>query len=145
MKTRSIFLWIFVALLAVTTSPKGASAQCWFCDTDCMWENEGIGCIMKIPTQMGWSNCLDYPFDGRCWCYTPGPYGNCWEVTAANAEVELTEVLAAIKAGESIPVDGSFFYVRRGPDLVVRRRCDMSEVARVSLDEVRPASTLAGG
>ncbi len=107
---------------------------------------------MKIPTTMGWSNCLDYPYDDMCWCYTPGPYGNCWEdegedpsVAAASAEAELMVTLAAIKAGDSIPVDGSFFYVGRGPDLVVRRKCDMTEVARVAVAEVRPARTLAGG
>ena len=87
-----------------------------------------------------------------CWCYTPEPYGNCWEeegedpsVAAANAEAELMETLAAIKVGDPLPVDGSFFYVGRGPDLVVRRKCDMTEVARVAVAEVRPVRTLAGG
>jgi hypothetical protein len=66
-------------------------------------------------------------------------------VAAATMETELAETVMAIKAGEPIPVDGSFVYLSRGPDLVVRRRCDMAEVARVAIAEVEPVRTLAGG
>ena len=59
MRTQNVLLWVFVALLAVTMSPERATAQCWFCDTPCRWEDEGEGCVMKIPTTMGWSNCID--------------------------------------------------------------------------------------
>jgi len=51
---------------------------------------------------------------------------------------ELTETLAAIRAGESIPADGLFFYVRRGANFVVTSKCGAAEVARVAIAEVEP-------
>ena len=67
------------------------------------------------------------------------------DVAAAKLESELLETVSAIRAGESIPADGSFVYVSRGPDLVVRRRCDLAEFARVAIVELEPARILAGG
>lgn len=58
---------------------------------------------------------------------------------------ELTETLAAIRAGESIPADGPFFYARRGDDFVVRRKCGAAEVARVAIAEVKSAPIARAG
>lgn len=66
-------------------------------------------------------------------------------LAAMKMEAELSETVLAIKSGRPMSADGSFFYVSRGMDLVIRRKCDMAEVARVAIAEVQPTLTLAGG
>ena len=61
------------------------------------------------------------------------------QLSAPELDAQLTEVLAAIRVGESIPADGLFFYVRRGADFVVRRKCGAVEMARVAIAEVESA------
>lgn len=59
--------------------------------------------------------------------------------------MKIRKTLAAIIEGGSIPGDGPFFYVRSGADLVVRKKCDLAEVARVAAAEVkRPLAVVAG-
>lgn len=57
----------------------------------------------------------------------------------------LGEVPVTIKAGRSMPADAIFFYLRSGPDLVVRSKCDGTEVARVAVAEVERPVTVVGG
>ena len=62
--------------------------------------------------------------------------------TAQLTETDVNETLAAIKAGESIPADGPFFYVRRGAEFVLRRKCDAAEMVRVAAAEVESTPIL---
>ena len=149
MRIQNLILGLFVAMFAMAASTERASAQCWSCKLDgCMW-GDGPGCVMTFPSTDGFGNCIDS--EDCDICYTEDE-GNCLatqdedpNVAAAKMEAELSETVVAIKAGESVPAEGSFVYVSRGPDLVVRRRCDMAEVARVAIAEVQPARILAGG
>lgn len=63
----------------------------------------------------------------------------------AELDEQLTETLAAIMAGESIPADGLFFHVRRGDDFVVRRKCGAAEVARVAIADIGSAPIRRAG
>ena len=153
MRIRKLILCLFVAVLAMAASTERASAQCWNCKPNwCMWADWGPGCVMDFPTAEGYNDCFDYPVANVCRCKHRMDPGNCVppqdedpNVAAAKMESELSETLLAIKAGDPIPADGSFVYVSRGPDLVVRRKCDMAEIARVAIADVQPARILAGG
>ena len=153
MRIRNLILCLFVAMFAVAAWTERASAQCWNCKPNaCMWRDWGRGCVMGFPKAAGYNDCIDYPVGNVCRCDTPEAPGSCvppqdedLDVAAAKLESELLETVLAIRAGESIPADGSFVYVSRGPDLVVRRRCDLAEFARVAIVVVEPARTLAGG
>ena len=151
MRIRNLILCLFVAMFAVAAWTEKASAQCWNCRPDsCNW-GVGPGCVMTIPRTEGYDDCSDRPIGIFCRCKTLDGGGECVpppdddpRVAAAKMESELSETVLAIKAGVPIPADGSFVYIRRGTDLVVRRRCDMAEVARVAIAEVELARTLAG-
>ena len=150
MRIRNLIPCLFILMCAVAASAVRASAQCWTCEPErCTWVGLGPGCVMTFPATDGFGNCFDSPVCLSC--HTEDK-GNCLatqdedpNVAAAKMEAELSETVVAIKAGESIPADGSFVYVSSGPDLVVRRKCDMVAVARVANAEVQPARTLASG
>ena len=152
MRIRNLILCLFAAMCVVAAATERASAQCWNCKPErCMW-GSGSGCVMDFPVTNGYDSCYDFPVNGRCSCFTGPDGGDCVpppdgdpSLAAAKMEAELSETVVAIKAGQSIPAKGSFVYVSKGPDLVVRRRCDMAEVARVAIAEVEPVRTLAGG
>ena len=152
MRIRNLILCLFAAMCAMAASTERASAQCWNCQPSrCMWSDFGPGCMMAIPMAEGYNDCEDYPVSTTCHCSPRMGPGDCVppqdgdpNVAAAKMESELSETLLAIKAGDPIPSDGSFVYVSRGPDLVVRRKCDMAEIARVAIADVQPARTLAG-
>ena len=150
MSIRSFIPCLLVAVFAVAAVPERGSAQCWECRVGCSW---GIGedCVGNITSVIGYTNCVETVKFGFCKCWEMWP-GFCIRTQAEdpavaqqNAEAELRAALAAIKAGEPIPPDGSFVYLKRGSELVVRRRCDMAEMARVAIAEVEPNWILAGG
>jgi len=90
---------------------------------------------------------LDCHQDAECECDS---WNIAWcedlrELAVGELEAELSETLAAIKANNSIPADGRFFYVKRGTEFVVRSKCDGAEMARLAIAEVESAPTLVGG
>lgn len=145
MTIRKLFPLLFVAIAAAALLPERASAQlCWYCD-ECDWDPEGTICrgysVNNSPI-IGYLSCSGPEF---CTCQRKTP-GICYVpeygMDEAAEREKLDESLAAIKAGRSIPADGPFFYVSSGGDLVVRRKCDTAEVARVAVAEVTPVLAL---
>ena len=144
MTTRKLFPLLFVAIAAAALLPERASAQvCWYCG-DCPFGSGEMcyGYSFHDEPILGYLNCGHPEF---CRCERSNP-GLCWVIELGmdeGAEQEqLDETLAAIKAGRSIPADGPFFYVSSGRDLVVRRKCDAEEVARLAAAEVDPVLAL---
>lgn len=150
MKIRNLFPLLLVAVAAVGAMPERASAQgCWIC-YKCQWGGGDVGksCLLLIPFPViGYRNCHQ---DAPCHCYTkPEDFGFCHlplgAAETAEYETELAETLAAIRANRTIPADGSFFFAKRGSELVVRRKCDVAEVGRVAISEVEPVPVLGAG
>ena len=144
MTTRKLFPLLFVAIAAAALLPERASAQlCWYCD-ECPFGSGDMcnGYSVNAQPILGYLNCGGPEF---CTCKRSN-LGICWEIEAGMEEAaekeQLDETLAAIKAGRSIPADGPFFYVSSGGDLVVRRKCNTEEVARLAAAEVGPVLAL---
>lgn len=153
MKIRNLFPLLLVAVAAVASLPDQMSAQvvwisdCYVCGT-CAWPSgrpdAGAMCMGRIPAfGIGWKQCSQGEEICTCrtsqigWCSGPClPCGDPDEQTAELTESLVSETLAAIKAGESIPADGPYFYARRGAEFVVRRKCDAAEVVRVAVAKV---------
>ena len=148
MRIRKLFPLTFVA---VALLPDWASGQiepisnCVTCVYDCPVEsdlpNGGETCRgakKSGPLPIGFTNCIQG--EEPCTCDVED-LGLCDppQLSAAEQAAQLTETLAAIRAGESIPADGLFFYARRGADFVVRRKCGAVEMARVAIADIESA------
>ena len=156
MTIRKLFPLLFVALAAAVLSPVGGSAQeggsnplCWKCD-QCAFDPDPsakmcVGLSVNNNPLIGMTSCGHPSF---CTCQ-PLSIGFCRQPEAAAdsraRQHLLEETLAAIRTGESISADGPFFYVRRGMELVVRTKCDLTEVARVAVAEVARGPAVVGG
>ena len=152
MKIRKLFPLTFVAVFAVALLPDWAVGQiepavsdCVICVYDCPVDSDRHkggetcrGAIKTGPLPVGFTNCIQG--EVPCTCKTE-KFGLCDipQLSAAEQAAQLTETLAAITAGESIPADGLFFYARRGADFVVRRKCGAVEMARVAIADVESA------
>lgn len=150
MTIRKLFPLLLVAVAAAVLVPERASAQlCSYCDK-CWWGGgrAGESCVMMFPSPViGYRDCHQR---APCDCYLkPEDFGFCHiplgAAETADYEAELAETLAAIRANTSIPADGRFFYAKRGSEFVVRRKCDVVEVARVAVSEVEPVPVLGAG
>ena len=147
MTIRKLFPLLFAAVAAAVLAPEGASAQCWYCDDCCF--GTGNMCHGDLGAVTGDAFCHAIRVGPNCICGSNQP-GRCFpdgdEQTAiVDEEGELTETIAALKAGKSIPADGFFFYVTRGDQLVIRRKCDVLEVARLEIAELEASTMMAGG
>ena len=144
MTIRRLFPLLFAAVATAVLVPERASAQCWYCD-ECWLGPKGTTCVLMVPTPPeGITECIQVM---ECWCF-PWKSGNCLPTTAAGRtalEAELGETLAAIRANEPIPADGRVFYVKRGADFVIRRKCDAAEVGRLAIAEVEAPPVVGGG
>ncbi len=156
MAIRELFTVLsLVAMFAVVFSPERGSGQlssCVKCD-ECPFESDQPdggemcwGADPLIPTlPIGRADCTHgdevctCEARGLMWCYEQKS-----QLTPEEQDIRLGEVLAAITAGRSIPADGLFFYMRRGSDFVVRRKCDAAEVARLAIAAVQSAPVLLG-
>ena len=156
MTIRKMFPVLFVAVMAVAMWPETASAQissCMMC-APCPFEsnrpNLGEICRGADPIlpwlPIGRIDCSNG--EEFCTCDLGPDYGWCYDQAHLSAEeqgAKLAESLESMRTGETIPADGLFFYVRRGADYVVRRKCDAAEVARVAIADAGSAATLGGG
>lgn len=147
MRIRKLLPLLFLAAVIVASLPERVSAQRGGCSncTRCAF-GKGTMCQLLFPGEIdfGFTNCKQQEF---CTCY-PGQLGDCFpaqELAAADLEELLAGTVAAIQAGEAIPADGPFFYLRRGAEFVIRPRSDAAEVGRVAVADVEPAPTPARG
>ncbi len=149
MRIRKLLPLLFLAAVIVASLPERVSAQRGGCSacTHCAFADWGDMCRLIFPGEItvGWTNCAQREF---CSCYLEDIW-LCFPsedlAAAAKQEKLLASTISAIKAGEAIPADGAFFYLRRGAEFVIRRRCDAAEVGRVAVGDVEPAPTLARG
>jgi len=156
MTIRKLFPLVFVAVFGVALLPDWASGQiepvvsdCVICVDECPFDsdqrNGGRTCRgANTSLPVGNTNCEQG--EEVCTCDTSGiGLCNAPQLSAVEQDARLTETLAAVRTGKSIPADGLFFYVRRGVDFVVRRKCDGVEMARVAIADVESAPVLGGG
>ena len=151
MRIRKLFPLTFVAVFTVALLPDWAVGQiepisnCVNCVRPCPFESDQRdggrtcrGATKTGPLPVGFTNCIQG--EEPCTCEAED-FGLCDppQLSAAEQAAQLTETLAAIAAGESIPADGLFFYARRGADFVVRRKCGAVEMARVAIADVESA------
>ena len=145
MTIRKLLPLLFLAMVVPAAMPERALAQggqeggCVTC-THCAFATWGDMCRLIFPGEIavGWTNCAQRSF---CSCDLEDIW-LCFPIQDAAAAAEQDELLAstmaAIGAGESIPADGPFFYLRRGAEFVIRRKCDAAEVGRVAVEDVEP-------
>ena len=150
MRIRKLFPLTFVAVFTVALLPDWAAGQdepivsnCMRCVYSCPFPSDepGGGRTCRGEERgflLGFTNCKQS--DEPCTCEAEN-FGVCFppQLSAAEQAAELTETLAAIRAGESIRSDGLFFYARQGADFVVRRKCGAVEMARVAIADVESA------
>ena len=151
MTIRKLFPVLFVAVFAVAAWTGEAAGQkvssCMRCG-ECPFESGESGgteiCMGAEPIlpwfPVGHVDCTNG--EETCTCDLGEDYGLCYELAQLSAEeqeAQLAETLASMRAGESIPADGLFFYVRKGTDFVVRRKCDATEVGRVAIADAGSA------
>ena len=151
MRIRKLLPLLFLAAAIVVSPPERVFAQdgqggCAAC-THCAFADWGNMCRLIFPGEItvGSTNCVQREF---CSCYLEDIWF-CFpsEDVAAAAEQGklLASTVAAMQAGEAIPADGPFFYLRRGAEFVIRRKCDAAEVGRVAVEDVKPQFTPAVG
>lgn len=133
---------------AQKTSGISSCLNCGECAFESDQPDGGEMCIgVEAPRPFlpfGWGECSQGEEVCTCqlgekliWCYEQQT-----QLSPEEQDIRLAEVLAAIRFGRSIEADGLFFYVRRGTDFVVRRKCDAVEVARVAISEIESNSAV---